>query len=333
MPGHTIKFKNSQKSLLEKMKKRLIISFVFLILVSLIAIAHEADNYDLTPSNRYPISQFNAVGYGSLAFFTMIFFIVIFNKSMSDSSKKIAFSLIIIVVASVTIYIVSTTIHLNIVSLTKGPVHWHADFEIWICDREIHIKKPERFLSNKQGVDLLHSHQDKRIHVEGVITDMRSASLGGFFHTIGGSLSNDKVEVPTDYGAAIAKNGESCNDIPARLYVFVNGKPILNYADYVISPYEKVPPGDRIKIIFTERPLDEANALSAGHDDVEGLQPICDLDADFDCDNEDLVIFESSVGRCKDQFKQASDVLADVNGDGCITSEDRALMLQYFGDK
>ena len=40
---------------------------------------------------------------------------------------------------------------------------------------------------------------------------------------------------------------------------FVNGNLISNPDDYVIAPQEKVPPGDKIKIIFTEKPVDQIN--------------------------------------------------------------------------
>jgi hypothetical protein len=51
--------------------------------------------------------------------------------------------------------------------------------------------------------------------------------------------------------------GDFCNEKPAKLYVFVNGNLIEAPSAYVIAPYEKVPPGDRIKIVFTEKALEE----------------------------------------------------------------------------
>jgi hypothetical protein len=147
-------------------------------------------------------------------------------------------------------------LHLNIISLTKGPVHWHADFEIWVCGREIKLSEPKG-LSNKQGVDLMHAHNDNRIHVEGVILDKKQASLGAFFHAVGGSLSSDGLKVPADEGLISVHNGDKCNEKPANLYVFVNGNLIENPSAYEISHYEKVPPGDRIKFVFTEKQAEE----------------------------------------------------------------------------
>ncbi len=243
------------------MKKRYIFLWlVILILTSSVIFSHEGeeDEFDLDHSKLYPLTQLQAVGYGSLAFGILIFIILLFNKNMNEAGKKTIFFLLIIVASVVTLYLIVTTLHLNIISLTKGPVHWHADFEIWICDKEIKLAEPKG-LSNKQGVDLMHAHNDNRIHVEGVLLDKKAASLGAFFYAIGGSIQDDGLKVPTDKGLLSVHDGDLCNEKPAKLYVFVNGNLIDNLSDYVISPYEKVPPGDRIKIVFTEQSIDEIN--------------------------------------------------------------------------
>ena len=221
--------------------------------------SHEEDKQlDLDHSGIYPLSQLAAVGYGSLIFGILIIVVLLFHKTMSSLVKKIAYFSIITIVSLVTIYIVLATLHSNIISETKGPVHWHADFEIWVCDKEIKLAEPKG-LSNKQGVDLMHAHNDNRIHVEGVLLDKKAASLGAFFHAVGGSLSDDGIKVPADEGLSSVHEGDKCNGQPAKLYVFVNGKLIENPSSYVISPYEKVPPGDRIKFIFTEKSIEEIN--------------------------------------------------------------------------
>lgn len=243
------------------MKKGL---FVFLLLLSILSaylvFSHEGeeDEYALDHSELYPISQLTAAGYGSLAFGILIVVILSFHKIMNDAAKRIVYFLIITITSLVTIYLVLTTLHLNIISLTKGPVHWHADFKIWVCGNEIKLVEPKG-LSNKQGVDLMHAHNDNRIHVEGVILDKKQASLGAFFYAIGGSISSDGIKVPTDEGLISVHDGDKCNEKPAKLYVFVNGNLIENPSAYVIAPYEKVPPGDKIKFVFTEKPIEEIN--------------------------------------------------------------------------
>ena len=242
------------------MKKRmLILLFLIAFLPVYIVFSHEGEeDFDLDHSKLYPVSQLQAVGYGSLIFGILIVIILLFHKKMNDVTKKIVYFLVIIVTSFVTIYIILTTLHLNIISETKGPVHWHADFEIWVCGKELKIAAPKG-MSNKQGTDLIHAHNDNRIHVEGVLLDKKEASLGAFFHDVGGSLSSDGMKIPTDDGLQSFHEGDKCNEKPAKLYVFVNGIPISNPSQYIISPYEKVPPGDRIKFVFTEESSEEIN--------------------------------------------------------------------------
>jgi hypothetical protein len=90
-----------------------------------------------------------------------------------------------------------------------------------------------------------------------VILDKKQASLGAFFYAIGGSLSDDGLKVPTDEGLVSVHDGDKCNEKPAYLHVFVNGNPIEDPPAYEIAHYEKVPPGDRIKFAFTEKPTEE----------------------------------------------------------------------------
>ena len=241
------------------MKKRFLIFSVLIISILAVnfALSHEGEEeFVLDHSGLYPLSQLAAAGYGSAAFGALILIIILLHKAMNDAVKRAVYIALVAVVFIVTAYLVVTTLHLNIISLTKGPVHWHADFEIWVCDKEIKLVEPKG-LSNKQGTDLMHAHNDNRIHVEGVILDKKQASLGAFFYAVGGSLTNDGLKVSTDNGLFSFHDGDFCNEKPAKFYVFVNGNLIENPSPYEIAPYEKVPPGDGIKFIFTEKPIEE----------------------------------------------------------------------------
>ena len=242
------------------MKKRLLVFLLVLSVLSInIVFSHEGEvEYMLDHSGLYPLSQLAVIGYGTVAFGILILIIVLFHKAMNELTKKAVYIILMILVSIITIYLIATTLHLNTISITKGPVHWHADFEIWVCDKEIKLAEPKG-LSNKQGVDLMHAHNDNRIHVEGVILDKKQASLGAFFYAIGGSLSSDGLKVPADEGLISVHEGDFCNEKPAKFYVFVNGNLIENPPLYEIAHYEKVPPGDRIKFVFTEKPIGEIN--------------------------------------------------------------------------
>lgn len=341
------------------MKKRhLLLLFLMLILSINFVFSHEGeeDEFMLDHSELYPVTQLQAVGYGSLIFSTLIVLILLFHKKMNDMAKKIMYSIVLIVVALVTIYLVLTTLHLNVISITKGPVHWHADFEVVVCDKELKLPEPKG-LSNKQGVDLMHAHNDNRVHVEGVILDKKQASLGAFFYAVGGSLTSDGMKVSTNDGLVSVHDGNFCNEKPAKLYVFVNGNLIENPSAYVIAPYEKVPPGDRIKFVFTEKPIEEVNPNIGGiplgsesekfFDEVLGRlqkmpqgepmtgspQPLCDLDGDFDCDNDDLSMLEAYMGKCLRECHDIEDckdvpTIQDLDADGCVTSTDREIFFQ-----
>ena len=243
------------------MKKKfcIFLLLVFLILWCYPAFAHDnQQEYSFDNSSIYPITQWQAVYYGAAIFGILVVLILLFHKKMNNMAKKFVYILLVGVVGISTIYLILTTLHLNFISETKGPVHWHADFEIRTCGREIKLAEPKG-MSNRQGVDMIHSHNDNRIHVEGVLLDRKQASLGAFFYAVGGLLSDDGIEIPTDEEMVSKHDGDSCSELPGRLYVFVNGNLTANPADYVISPYEKVPPGDRIKFVFTGEPIEKIN--------------------------------------------------------------------------
>ena len=243
------------------MKKRLNVFLLLGILVLLIhpASAHETEQaYSSGSFGIYPISQMQAFAYGSLAFLAVVGVILLFHKKMKEPAKKLFYYILALICAVVTLYLALTTIHLNLISHTKGPVRWHADYEVWVCGKELKLAMPAG-MSGKQGTALVHSHYDNRIHVEGVLLDIKQASLDTFFDAIGGSLSSGSMQFPTDDGLVIVSNGEKCDSGAGLLYVFVNGFLVSNPQDYTISPYEKIPPGDKIKIIFTDQPIEEIN--------------------------------------------------------------------------
>ena len=241
------------------MKKSLPVVLVLMLFLPICTYSHEeGQEFNLDHSGIYPLSQLSAVGYGSLGFGILIAIIFFFRDRMNQLAKKIFYALIFIITLLTTLYLVITTVQLNTMSSTRGPVHWHADFEILACGKEIKLAEPKG-MSNKQGTNSLHSHDDSRIHVEGVLLDRKEASLGAVFHAVNGALYSDGITVPTDNGLVSFHDGDKCNETPAKLYVFVNGKLVENPSYYVISPYEKVPPGDQIRFVFTEKAVEEIN--------------------------------------------------------------------------
>ena len=201
--------------------------------------------------------SFSAVFYGTAILFFIVFVSLLIKKP-SPFLKKILFISILCVVTSVTIFLAGSTIYLNVVSFSRGPVHYHADFEIWNCGWEIDLKDPKG-ISNKIGTATLHEHNDKRIHLEGVVVDSKSASLGRFFEVIGGHINQTSLSIPTNNGELSLKSDYMCENGEIKmLQVFVykvkNGIYYQNKVDdpknYIIAPETNLPPGDCIIIEF-----------------------------------------------------------------------------------
>ncbi len=179
-------------------------------------------------------------------------------KKPSQKIKQFLFYSFAAVSVLTTLFLASSTIYINMVSSSGGPVHWHADFEIWNCGQEVNLKDPKGF-SNKIGSPTLHEHSDKRIHLEGVVVGKQDASLGKFFHIIGGNITNSSLTVPTNEGNLTLTSGNTCPDgSPAELQVFAFQVKDKNYTqtkienptEYVIAGQGGVPPGDCIIIEY-----------------------------------------------------------------------------------
>lgn len=171
--------------------------------------------------------------------------------------KAVLFGLIVVVVLGITGYLVWETISSNIKSVTGGPVHYHADFQIWNCGEKMDLVDPKG-LDNKVGTAVFHEHNDNRIHVEGPVLDYKDLSLGEFFRVVGGKLDRDSLTVPVSSGMVNMESGTMCKGVPGNLQVFVyrtEGKTfyqekLQDPVRYVLSPYSTIPPGDCIIFEF-----------------------------------------------------------------------------------
>ena len=193
----------------------------------------------------------NAVAYASLAFLVILGLAVIGRSHMKEHGKKTVFTLVIIIVAITTFYVLAWTVVRNVASETGGPVHWHADFEIWACDEKQQLPESEE-LENKIGTSDFHHHNDYRIHLEGVPHDLEEFDLGHFFDAIGGKFSKDGITLPQVGGGTKSwTNGDKCPDgTKGALKMTVNGRNEQKMEKYIIAPYTDVPPGDFINITF-----------------------------------------------------------------------------------
>jgi hypothetical protein len=188
-----------------------------------------------------------------------------FHKKKGEEEKWVMFLGIVAPAVAVTTFLSGSTIYLNHISETGGPVHWHADFEVWKCGKKVDLLDPTG-IENRIGTPVLHEHNDFRVHVEGTVVKKSDISLGKFFDVIGGSMTAESLTVPTNDGTVTMSNGEECGGKEAKLqtfvykvtnpgdlkkWVFVQEK-LKDAPSYVLSPFSTIPPGDCIIVELDE---------------------------------------------------------------------------------
>lgn len=197
------------------------------------------------PYSVKEILQIASVILGVLLVFSLV------RREKSEGEKEVLFWTMTIVIVFTTFFLALDTITKNQSSVTRGPVHWHADFEIYNCGKTVDLKNPKG-LSNRIGDPVLHEHGDNRIHVEGVVNEYADVGLNKFFETIGGNLTNTRLTLPTNAGSVTMENDQPCDGQPGVLQVFrykTEGKTVTQEklpdpANYILSGYSPVPPGD-----------------------------------------------------------------------------------------
>jgi hypothetical protein len=123
----------------------------------------------------------------------------VIKEKKHQSFKKPLFILIAITIIIPTLLLAGSTVYINTISESKGPVHWHTDIEMWVCGQEVELRNPTGFLSNKIGTSTYHEHDDKRIHLEGVIVEKEyDASLEKFFDVTDGNIEQDSLTIAVE---------------------------------------------------------------------------------------------------------------------------------------
>ena len=184
----------------------------------------------------------NAVMIGSVALLVLVALAIAVVKKEKVKSKaktkkgskaKLPIFLgILITVLTTTTIISAGTVYLNVNSFAGGPVHWHADVEVWACGNELEMRDPRGFLSNKIGTATLHEHNDKRIHLEGVPVTPKDASLGKFMTVIGGQITKDTLVFPLNDDKLFENaHGEEDGDVGLRLVEEINGEEVDSEID------------------------------------------------------------------------------------------------------
>jgi len=219
-----------------------------LLMSSVLVFAHDTEGTESEPSLWTDPVLYIKIAAGFLVFLTVV---LVVAKSPKEEIKKPLFILLIVVVLLPTLYLAGHTVYENLQSESKGPIHWHADYEVLACGERLDLVNP-KFPSNKIGSALFHEHNDDRIHIEGTVMHLHDIDFGSYFKVIGGNISATGFSYPVEgKGLVSYENGKQCPDgSTGTLKVYVNGKRIENPAEYLIYPHALVPPGDCIIVLF-----------------------------------------------------------------------------------
>src|SRR3989344_2730996 len=130
---------------------------VMLVFLSGTAMAHE-EGATVWDSLGIP-DPVNIVILAAVIAFVFIAGSMYYQKHMGKTAKRAAFLVIAVSIAASTLYLSGATVYLNLKSATGGPVHWHADYEVWACGVRYELVDPTGF-DNRVGPPLLHEHTD-----------------------------------------------------------------------------------------------------------------------------------------------------------------------------
>ncbi len=240
---------------------RILVLLAILIVIATAVLAHEETESGATNEVKFNLDEPVSYILVTSGWVLLISITLLFAPVFAARHKKTLFLMIAIPVILSTLFLAGNTLYKNFHSVTRGPVHWHADYQVWACGKQLDLVNPKG-LSNKIGSNLMHEHNDDRMHIEGVLDKREDVNLGNYFMNIGGMLKNDAISYPTVKGAVHYKNGDTCPDGSiGTLKVYVNGKRITEPVSYVISPQENVPPGDCIIYLFDNSNADATDKV------------------------------------------------------------------------
>lgn len=232
------------------MKKNLnllILAFLLILIFSSLLTAQIETEEKIGISFTDPV-LYTKITAGFLIIF--VIYMLTFGKELVRKHKNAHFLIIALPVIVISLWLVSHTIYENAISETKGNVHWHADYQVWACEKKLDLIDPRNLL-NRVGSSVFHEHGDDRVHIEGIVFRLEDVRLEKYFEIIGGKLGDSIIVYPTNEGIVSYKNGDKCNGEQGMLKVYVNGKQIQDVEDYIISPETHVPPGDCIIFDFS----------------------------------------------------------------------------------
>ncbi len=117
---------------------------------------------------------------------------------------------------------------------TVGKIHWHANFDVYLCGERQEFTKGYDFEEDRIGTLQLHTHNDNVIHIEDRVIKKEDIALGRFFDIIRIPFDNDKI--------MNKKNGDICpnTEKSGSVSMYVNGVENDEYRNFVPKPCTSV---------------------------------------------------------------------------------------------
>lgn len=147
------------------------------------------------------------------------------RKKSKKKKRVILWAAIVVVVAASGYLIAALASQEKVVPYSKGQVHWHAKLRVFMCGEEKLMPSP--FGSEHLGTPLLHTHDDRLIHIEGTVWKPEDIMLGKYMGAIGQNFKDEEL--------IDKRNGDLCNGVPGKVKLFVNGKENPSLTRYIIQ--------------------------------------------------------------------------------------------------
>ncbi len=147
------------------------------------------------------------------------------RKKIIKSSVKWGI-LILVLAGIVLLFYRAAKISSDFEPYTEGSVHWHADFDVFLCGERLDFSSLGG-ANTHVGSPLLHTHGDHKVHIEGAVSRAEDISIGNFFTAIGHKLSSNSFD---DY----TNENDRCGG-DNSVVLLVNGEENPEFENYILK--------------------------------------------------------------------------------------------------
>lgn len=219
--------------------------------------AHDDEQIRKTFNINVEGASFDVEQYAIVSVILVLALAALYAMRTKKIKRTVSLSLVLVVLIglSYSVYIVYSSGAAQrgvTVCVSENECYWsahiHAEVTVDICGDDSF-----RFPVEKGPLNGSHTHEEKNlIHFHErllidtktqEILDPQPLTLGAFFDAMEETLDSEKI--------FDKKNGDLCKGQLSTVKMFVNGRPSSSFRDYIWKD------GDKIKIVFDERPVEE----------------------------------------------------------------------------